>query len=292
MDNNGFLYHFPPERYPLDLCDRLFQDSHILIGGTNGSGKSVLINDIMYNLISTRSFDANDPEGVNFVLIDPKRVELFQYIELPHTIGYACENDKIIYMLEQCINIMEERYDEMREKGIKKYDGCYIVIVIDELADLMTTCKKDVMPLLQRIAQLGRAAKIKLIAATQAPNRKVIPAELILNFTGRVALRCLSPIESRQILNIDGAEDLPHYGKCLYLDSNGNLSKEDVFMVPESDITANINFITEQKKSSFVFHGNDENKKSAPLISEENKLFIAAAIAIIITLAFLLKFVL
>lgn len=292
MDNNGFLYHFPPERYPLDLCDRLFQDSHILIGGTNGSGKSVLINNIMYNLISKRAYFANDPESVSFVLIDPKRVELYKYIELPHTIGYACENDQIIEYLKRVVVTMERRYEKMREKGITLYDGCYIVVVIDELADLMTTCKKEVMPLLQRIAQLGRAAKIKLIAATQAPNRKVIPAELILNFTGRVALRCLSPIESRQILNLTGAELLPRYGQCLYLNNNGEFSRENISMIPAEEITKSIDFITKQKKGNALIEFIKANKTSTKNKKFDTPLFIAYLIALFVALAFLYKFVL
>jgi len=113
----------------------------------------------------------------------------------------------------------------------------------------MVTCKKEVMPKLQRIAQLGRASGIKLICATQSPSRKVIPAELVLNFDGRVALHCVSPIESRQILNRKGAELLPSYGKALTF-VNGKFYEANIPMIPRTEIDRVIRFWEAQNKEA------------------------------------------
>lgn len=187
--------------------------SHILVAGTTGSGKSVFINSFIYSLLAFCAPVSGN--GAKFVLIDPKRVELSKYKKLPHTIRYACDNEDIIDALYECIELMEQRYIDMEEAGIVKSNETPIYIVIDELADLMTTCKKDIMPLLQRIAQLGRAANVRLLCATQAPNRKIIPAELTTNFNTRIGLHCFSPIESKQIIGTNGAETLPQYGQAI-----------------------------------------------------------------------------
>ena len=103
----------------------------------------------------------------------------------------------------------------MERRHIRAYDGAYIYVVIDELADLMLSAKKLVMPLIQKIGQLGRAARVFLICATQAPSRKVIPAEITLNLGCKIALSCESGIESRQVIGMNGAEMLPRYGECI-----------------------------------------------------------------------------
>lgn len=235
-------YTLPTPNTHYSFCDLVFEASHVLIGGTTGSGKSVFIDEYIFSLLGRFT-----PEQLKLVLIDPKRVSLYKYKNLPHTISYETENGRIISELDAMINEMERRYTLMQRAGAVEYSGSFIVIVIDELADLMVTCKNDIMPRLQRIAQLGRAARIKLLAATQAPNRKVIPAELVVNFTGRVALRCLSPIESKQIINKAGAEKLPQYGKSIYLHANGKYYEGDVVKVPDVEIQKRVYFWESQK---------------------------------------------
>lgn len=215
----------------------MFEDgSHILIAGTTGSGKSVFINGFIYSVLAIAS-----PVSAKFIFCDPKRVELVRYKNLPHCIRYASEQDEIINALEYAISLMENRYKTMQLQGIRQSTEAPVYIVIDELADLMTTCKKAVLPLLQRIAQLGRASNIRLLCATQAPNRKVIPAELTLNFNIRIALHCFSPIESRQIINTKGAELLPRYGNAIVNRPEG-LVKINVPLVSEDKILDRIRF--------------------------------------------------
>lgn len=230
----------------------MFDAGHILIGGTTGSGKSVLIDNYIYNLIGRYFPSEKQKDGIHFVLIDPKRVSLVKYKRLPHVIAYETENNGIIATLKGIVTLMDNRYKEMSEKGLSIYDGGYIVIIIDELADLMVTCKKQIMPLLQRIAQLGRASKIKLVCATQSPNRKVIPAELVVNFTGRVALRCLSAIESRQIINRTGAELLPRYGQAIYLHADGYYHDMFIEMISDEEIKARVNHWINQMPDGYT----------------------------------------
>lgn len=199
--------HFDNLTYYIQFKNLADDAAHVLVAGATGSGKSVFINDFIYSLSAFGNAD--------YILLDPKRVELVRWRNTLDCVGYACENDDMIGYLNGAISEMDRRYRQMAKKGIVKWDGDDRWIIIDELADLMVTDKKRVMPLLQRIAQLGRAAGIHLLCATQSPSRKTIPAELTLNFTHKIALRCDSAIESRQIIGTDGAEDLPKYGKGL-----------------------------------------------------------------------------
>ena len=236
------------------FCDLFLSAPHILIGGTTGSGKSVLIDDLVYHLITKYS-----PSKVEFVWIDPKKVSLRKYKNLPHTLRYADEIPDILKALDDVIVTMMDTYTYMQERGLEKDDGTKIVVVIDELADLMVTCKNEVMPKLQRIAQLGRAGNFMLICATQSPSRKVIPAELVLNFDGRVALHCVSPIESRQILNRKGAELLPRYGKALSF-MDGAYYEANIPMIPREEINRVIKFWEAQNVAP-------EPVKATPVVS-------------------------
>lgn len=209
----------------------LLNATHLLIGGATGCGKSVLLNNIMLSMLSSKT-----PTTAAAVLIDPKRVELSRYKNMSFCQLYAQEPAEVIDVLKTTIRIMENRYEFMESVGAVKWRGADIYIVIDELADLMITDgKNEIRRLLQRLLQLGRAAKIHVIAATQAPSRKVIPAELVLNFTDRIALQCKSPIESRQIIGVSGAESLPRHGIGLY-DSPDGLRRIAIPMASETDI--------------------------------------------------------
>lgn len=185
----------------------LIDAPHLLVAGATGSGKSVFLRGFLMTLTALRT-----PENAGLVLIDPKRVELTEWAKTRHKSGYACELSDALFLLDRCIDLMEYRYRELQATGAVEWEGGDIYIVIDELADLMLTDPLSVRPRLQKILQLGRAAHIHLIAATQAPSRKVIPAELTLNFTHKLALRCDSAIESRQVINTTGAETLPLHG--------------------------------------------------------------------------------
>jgi S-DNA-T family DNA segregation ATPase FtsK/SpoIIIE len=193
----------------------MLEQTHLLIAGATGSGKSVVINGI----IATSLKDS--PAQVQYIFIDPKRVELAQYRPLPHCIAYASEPDSMIQALRTAMDIIESRYKAMQRQGARKYAGSHIYVVIDELADLMTTNKKQVQPLIQRIAQVGRAANVHIIAATQCPLSAVIPTPIKVNFDSRVGLRTRSRQDSRNILGRGGCELLPSYGQGYYMTAQG-----------------------------------------------------------------------
>jgi S-DNA-T family DNA segregation ATPase FtsK/SpoIIIE len=193
------------------LCLDILAQPHILIAGSTGSGKSVLINSLIY----TALYQA--PTQTQFILIDPKRVELYSYKDLPHTKIYASEPSEILGALEEAINIMEARYTTMQRLKQKETTEPHIYVIIDELADLFTTQKRETTPLIARLAQLGRAAHIHLIAATQRPTKDIINGQIKVNMDSRTALRCPTAQDSRNIINIKGAETLPRFGYGYYL---------------------------------------------------------------------------
>lgn len=187
------------------------KQTHVLIAGATGSGKSVAENGLLCTIAKTHA-----PGAASFVLLDPKRVELYDYTRLPHTIGYADEPDEIAHKLRQVVALMDDRYKDMKKRGLRKWDGGRVFVVIDELADLMTTNKKEIVPPLRRLAQLGRAAGVGLIVCTQRPTADVIPKFITVNIDARLALHTVTAQDSRNIINISGAEMLPRYGYGLY----------------------------------------------------------------------------
>lgn len=193
------------------VCLDMLEQPHLLIAGATGSGKSVLLNSLIYTALY------RSPNRCRFILIDPKRVELIDYKPLQHTIAYASEPPGIAATLVSAVDLMESRYKLMQQQRIKKSNAADIYIIIDEFADLMITQKKQCLPLLIRISQLGRAANIHLIAATQRPTRDIISGQIKVNMDSRIALRCPTGQDSRNIINIKGAETLPRYGYGYYL---------------------------------------------------------------------------
>lgn len=204
-----------PEGKYYTLYADMLKQPHLLIAGATGSGKSVVINGILYTALY------NSPAAVKLILIDPKRVELIDYAQLPHTLKYASEPGDMVQALELAMTITERRYKAMQARHIKKYDGGAIYVIIDELADLMTTNRRQVQPLLQRLAQIGRAANVHVISATQCPLSAVIPTPIKVNFDSRVGLRTRSRQDSRNILGVGGCELLPRYGQGYYMTPEG-----------------------------------------------------------------------
>lgn len=215
------------------------RQTHLLIAGKTGSGKSVVINGIIYSLLID-SF----PVDAGFVFVDPKRVELSQYKALPHCISYASEPGEPVVALQKALAIIETRYKAMQKAGIRKYTGGAVYVVIDELADLMTTARRDVVPLIQRIAQIGRAASVHIIAATQCPLAKIIPTEIKVNFDSILGLKTATPQHSRNIIDKTGCESLPPYGFGYYI-TPAQTALVKLPMIPETDIQSVVNHWTQ-----------------------------------------------
>lgn len=221
------------------LADR----PHVLIAGATGSGKSVTVNGIIYNLLATRS-----PFECGFVLIDPKMVELIQYEPLPHTLRYASEPDDIVRSLQWAVEETASRFRIMQAERVREYNGPHMYIFIDELADLMTTMKTDTLPLLQRIAQIGRAARVHLIACSQNIMAQTIPTVLKCNFNTIVGLRTANKSQSRYIISEVGCESLPDpkregkgYG---FIRDGADLSKVQIPYYSDAQINAMISYWT------------------------------------------------
>lgn len=206
------------------LCD-LAKMPHLLIAGATGSGKSVCINTIINSLLYRCS-----PKEVRLILVDPKVVELQCYNGIPHLlIPVVSDPHKASGALGWAVGEMMNRYTLFREKGVRAIDGYNesldedeeplprIVIVIDELADLMMTCKKEVEERICRLAQLARAAGIHLVVATQRPSVDVITGLIKANIPSRIAFKVSSNVDSRTILDRNGAEQLLGYGDMLYM---------------------------------------------------------------------------
>lgn len=218
------------------LCTQMLKETHILIAGTTGSGKSTLIHSFIYTAMH------ESPADLRFVFIDPKKVELAKYRRSPHTLDYADTTERAITLLGKGVALMENRYKRMQAAGQTFSDEPAIWFVIDELADLLTADKatKTAVELrLIRLAQLGRAANIHLLLATQTPHRSVITAQIKLNIPCSVALRCREAIESRLILGRKGAEELPMYGRGYYSSpAFREIVEVDIPRIPEEDVTA------------------------------------------------------
>lgn len=198
-----------------NLFTDMLNQSHLLIAGASGSGKSVLVNGLICTALYDLPIDAKG--GKQLILIDPKRTELSPYRNLPHCIMYASEPDDMVAALEYAIEVTECRYKGMEQLGCRKYNGGDIYVIIEEIADLLTTQKNVVQPLIQRLCQIARAARVHVIAVTQCPLACILTTPIKVNFDGIVALRTRSAQDSRNIIGVRGAESLPRFGECLYI---------------------------------------------------------------------------
>lgn len=202
----------PGGRYAT-LYDNMAAQTHLLIAGRTGSGKSCVVNGIIHSQLVRKSCDE-----VQFIFIDPKRVELSQWKNIPHCIAYASDDMRDrLNALNLAVRIIEHRFQEMEMQGVKKYEGSDILVIIDELADLLTTQKNDVLPLLQRIGQIGRAARVHLVACTQCPTAQILSTQLRCNFDAILGLRTRSMQDSRNIIGMKGCEKLPDHGQGYYV---------------------------------------------------------------------------
>ena len=212
---------------------------HLLVAGSTGSGKSVCINCILASIIMRAK-----PDEVKLLLVDPKKVELSMYNGIPHLLApVVTDPKKASVALAKIVSEMERRYDVFEEKGVKNIGSYndmvekknnsasneeklpkmpYIVVIVDELADLMLVASKEVEDSIMRITQMARAAGIHLIIATQRPSTDVITGVIKANIPSRISFAVSSGIDSRTILDMTGAEKLLGRGDMLFLPSGEN----------------------------------------------------------------------
>ena len=232
---------------------------HLMIAGATGSGKSVCIN----TLITTFLFN-NTPSDLRFILVDPKRVELTTYNGIPHLLTpVITEVDKTISALKWAIWEMERRYklfSDLGKRNIAVYNESpgpegklpYIVIIIDELADLMATAANNVEGSIVRLAQMARATGLHLVVATQRPSVDVLTGLIKANITARIAFATASQVDSRTILDMSGAEKLLGNGDMLFI-GNGLSKPKRVqgCFVSDKEIEELVKFIKNQSEPDY-----------------------------------------
>jgi len=239
---------------------------HLLVAGATGSGKSILVHSLITSLLYK-----NSPATLRLVLIDPKRVELSMYDGIPHLITpVITENKKALGVLKWAIQEMDRRYELLQHAGsrdVKSYNAKakpedqlpFILIGIDEMADLMSSFGREVEGAIVRLAQMARATGIHLLLATQRPSVEVITGLIKANIPARIALQVASQIDSRTILDGAGAEKLLGHGDLLFL--SAELSKPKRIQG---------SYITEEELKSVVEFIKEHNKVEAPEPSESD----------------------
>ena len=260
-----------------DLVVDLAKQPHLLVAGATGQGKSVCLNSIINGLLMCRT-----PEQLKFIMVDPKRVEFTSYNALPHLlVPVINDTKKVMFGLRWAVVEMEKRLkmfqrakcrnivDFNNRKTVTQPDLLggeettvggnpdlprtipYIVIIIDEVADIMQAAQKEVDPLIARLTALARAAGIHLILATQRPDTKVITGTIKSNIPGRVAFKTSSAIDSRTILDAQGAEQLIGKGDMLFKLSDGRLLRAQGSYISDEEIERILTFIGEHSNPQF-----------------------------------------
>ncbi len=270
-----------------ELVADLASMPHMLIAGATGQGKSVCLNSIINGLLMTKT-----PDELKLIMVDPKSVEFSAYASLPHLIvPVITDNKKVIFSLHWAVAEMEKRLKLFARAGVRNiYDynsrphftqtdlfGAdaaadkeldkvpYIVIIIDEVADLMATSAKEVVPDISRLTAKARAAGIHLILATQRPDAKVITGTIKANIPGRVSFKTATSIDSRTILDDTGAENLIGRGDMLFKSKDGSLVRAQGAWISDPDINSVIKFIEEHSNPDF----DPRFKKKLDSIKEE-----------------------
>lgn len=285
---------------------------HLLIAGQTGSGKSVCINSIICSLLMTRT-----PEELRMIMIDPKKVELASYEGIPHLMSpVVTESKEAVRALQWGVIEMERRYRLLAKVGARNIDSFntrllqgkvadgvipdddnkqlpFIVILVDELADLMMTASRDVEGLIQRIAQLARAVGIHLIVATQRPSVDIITGPIKANLTSRIAFRTIQSTDSRTILGHVGAEKLLGMGDMLFLRNGApDIERFHGAFITEENVEVLVNSIREQYVEIDTIQSFEQATSGSPTSgfsssddsgSDRDELFVDAAEIIVTT---------
>jgi len=257
-----------------ELVADLASMPHMLVAGATGQGKSVCLNSLICGLLMSRT-----PEQLKLIMVDPKCVEFTPYSSIPHLlVPVITDNKKVVFSLHWAVAEMEKRlklfararvrniYDFNHRPQVTQTDMFgdnntvgsdmprtvpYIVIIIDEAADLIGQCGKEVNPDIQRITQKARAAGIHLILATQRPDAKIITGSIKANIPGRVAFKTSSSVDSRTILDDTGAENLIGKGDMLFKGKDGLLIRAQGAWISDDEIARITQFIEEHSNTAF-----------------------------------------
>ena len=267
----------------------LSKTPHLLVAGTTGSGKSVFINTLLASLLYKFS-----PAQLRLILIDPKMLELSVYNDIAHLLTpVVTEPKKAIIALKWVCKEMERRYSLMNEEGTRSLEGYnqksteplpYIVVFIDEMADLMMTAGKEVEHYVQRLAQMARACGIHVVMATQRPSVDIITGSIKANFPSRISFQVASKYDSRTILGEVGAEQLLGNGDMLMSKNGSNLIRYQSAFISDNEVNKLIKEIKSSQKVEYlqeldeiIKHG-DEN---FDILNDEDEELISKAIDLI-----------
>jgi S-DNA-T family DNA segregation ATPase FtsK/SpoIIIE len=249
---------------------------HLLVAGTTGSGKSVSVNAMILSLLYRHT-----PEACRMIMIDPKMLELSIYEGIPHLLTpVVTDPRKAVVALKWAVREMEERYKKMSRLGVRNLDGFnaranearsrgtdlvgsdgepieatplpYIVVIVDEMADLMMVAGKEIEGAIQRLAQMARAAGIHLIMATQRPSVDVITGTIKANFPTRISFQVTSKIDSRTILGEQGAEQLLGQGDMLYMAGGGRLTRVHGPFVSDGEVEQVVEHLKRQGRPDYL----------------------------------------
>ncbi|MDI6605856.1 MAG: DNA translocase FtsK [Candidatus Omnitrophota bacterium] len=224
---------------------------HLLIAGTTGSGKTVCLNSLILSLLFR-----NNPNDLKFVMIDPKMVELRLFSEIPHMLcPVITDAKKASVALNWVVNEMEERYKLLAKAGTRNIESYnqkqekipYIIVIIDEFADLMTVAPDQIENAVTRLAQLSRAVGIHLILATQRPSVNVVTGVIKANLPARISFKVASKVDSRTVLDTNGADKLLGRGDSLFMrPGESKLIRIQCTLVSDTEIERVVDFIKKQ----------------------------------------------
>ena len=259
---------------------------HLLIAGATGSGKTICVNSVVISLLYNST-----PEELKFIMVDPKRVELAVFNELPHLLSpVVTEPKKVASALDWVVNEMDSRYELFARSGVRNIDLYnekfpsvshgefreakfgkeraarlpYIVIVIDELADLMMVAQQDIEGAITRLAQLSRAVGIHIIIANQRPSVDVITGVIKANFPARSSFKVASKVDSRTVLDINGADKLLGRGDMLFVEPGASKPiRAQGSLISDKEIENITNFIRSQRGPEYIEEIVEAHKKAS-----------------------------
>ena len=269
----------------------LSKTPHLLVAGTTGSGKSVFINSLLTSMLYKFS-----PDNLRFILIDPKMIELSVYNDIPHLLTpVVTEPRKAIIALKWVCKEMERRYQVMNEAGCRSIENFnfevdekipFIVVVIDEMADLMMTAGKEVEHYVQRLAQKARACGIHLVMATQRPSVDIITGSIKANFPSRISFQVASKYDSRTILGEVGAEQLLGNGDMLMMKNGSGIIRYQSGFMSDKEVQKMIVEIKSNHATQYVEEigqilDSDGDEESGAQLSDEDEILVSKSIDLI-----------